>query len=96
MNLKVAKCIYHRNGISGIGFYALEFSYVEEGRARIGIATVDADDVEIIKKNEPFANPGTRVIMLNKANEPIIEETMRGDYFHAALVDWIMKEFKHG
>lgn len=90
MQLKILNCVYHRNGIGGIGFYAVEFTYVEDDKERHAIGTVDTFDVDALRKGEPH-DPGTRIIMLNAANEPIIEETMRGDYFHEELVKHIIE-----
>lgn len=94
MNLKILKCVYHRNGISGIGFYAVEFKYVEDGRERHAIGTVDSQDIEKTQNNTPPYNPDTRLLMLDEVGGVDIEETMRGDYFHADLVKWITAEQK--
>ena len=91
-DLRVQNCIYHRNGISGIGFWAVEFSYSEDEKTHNGIATVDDDDVQRFKKQER-CNPGTRIIMLRN-HTPRIEETMRGDKFHTQLCEIIVEREK--
>lgn len=94
-NLKVHEKVYHRNGISGIGFYAVEFSYEEDGEEHHAIATVDAYDVENLRDGgKKLNNPGTRVLMLDESGYVDIKRTMRGDHFHKQLCDYIIKEMK--
>lgn len=84
--LVVHNVVGHRNGISGKGFYTLSFSYEEDdGSTRSAIATVDYEDLQCIRDKKRY-DPGTRVLMYRKDNSGIdIEETMRGDWFHADL-----------
>jgi hypothetical protein len=93
-DLEVTSCVWHRNGISGIGFYAMEFKWKEEGYSgkQRAIATVDYYDVEKHGK-EPY-DPGTRVLMMRNDGSIDTSDTMRGDYFHEALVLWIRKNKK--
>jgi hypothetical protein len=91
MKLKVLNCVYHRNGITGIGFYAVEFKYQEDGKERHGVATIDSYDVDKIKHKEPH-NPGTRILMLDEAGGVDLEQTMRGDNFHDDLCKWIIAD----
>ena len=93
-DFKVIKGVYHRNGISGLGFWAIDFTWIEDGEQRHAIGTVASDDVEKGLPEGLSYNPATRIIMLNKANEPCIEETMRGDNFHEPLVEWIQAYLK--
>ena len=44
-NMKLTKIAYHRNGVGGIGFYAVAFRYREGGKNRCMIATVKGSDV---------------------------------------------------
>ncbi len=94
-DLKVIECSYHRNGIRGIGFWAIEFTWIEPGysKQRHAVATIDSYDVEKFESGERH-NPGTRIIMLNAANEPCVDETMRGDHFHEDLCKYILAERK--
>jgi hypothetical protein len=87
--INVHQSVYHRNGVSGVGFYAIRFDYTEDGRKRQAIATVSAGDVESIRTKQPH-DPQTRVLMLDPLDKTDITETMRGDHFHEALVKWIL------
>jgi len=88
MKLTINNCIYHRNGISGIAFYAVEFYYEEKDEKGNGIATIDADD---LVRKEPY-NPGTRILMLDPwTGGIVVEQTMRGDNFHKPLCEAIRK-----
>lgn len=82
--------VYHRNGIGGIGFYAVVFSYEEDGIQRSAVATVDANDVDAAEEGK-LHDPGTRILMVCPAGGIDIEETMRGDHFHEALCTAIKK-----
>lgn len=90
MKIEVNKAVYHRNGITGIGFWAIHFNYSEDGRREEAIATVDDDDV-----GKKKVNPGTRILMLDENGYVDLERTMRGDHFHNALCDWIIKEARN-
>jgi hypothetical protein len=91
MKLTVHKVVAHRNGICGVGFYAVSFSYVENGKYRNAIATVSYDDLEAKFAKEPH-DPQTRVLMFREDNTGLdIEETMRGDHFHNDLCKYLIK-----
>jgi hypothetical protein len=81
---------YHRNGIAGLGFYAVSFTYEEMGEKITAIATVDANDVEAYAKQEPH-DPGTRVFRFGRTGGINLAEHMRGDHFHDALCEAIVK-----
>lgn len=83
---------YHRNGISGVGFHAIEFTYVEDGLRRRAVATVSAEDVEAFKNGEAH-DPQTRVLMFNRNTAKIdVNETMRGDNFHEFFMELLSKK----
>ena len=83
---------YHRNGISGIGFHALHIKWPEEGYVadREAVVTINGFDVENRITKKPH-DPDTRVLMLDEMGGVDIEQTMRGDHFHEALIDWLIK-----
>jgi hypothetical protein len=83
-NFKMHDLTYHRNGITGKGFYACSFSADVDGRFEQGIATVDADDIDV-SVGEKFINPGTRVLMVGNGGGIDVTRTMRGDHFHPWL-----------
>lgn len=91
--IHVLKSVYHRNGISGIGFYTLHIKWSEEGyeQPREAVATVNAFDVEA-KREGKRHDPDTRVLMLDDAGGVDIEQTMRGDWFHDDLVAYLIRE----
>lgn len=91
---KVFDTQYHRNGVSGVGFYAIHFSYVEDSVTRNAIATVSSNDFDKYLNKEPY-DPETRVLMFGPLGGIDISETMRGDYFNDQLMDHIKKHTKH-
>lgn len=95
LKIKVQRCDYHRNGITGISFYAVWFTYTEDGIKESAVATVDADQVEKERcGGAQNYNPGTRVLMLDEVGGVDLQRTMRGDHFHKELCEWIIKEKK--
>ena len=96
-NLQVSQSVYHRNGISGIGFYALAFSYEEEeenGKIYTAIATVSERDLENFRGDHSH-DPDTRVLMLTQVGSISgidLTATMRGDYFHVDLCRWLIEQ----
>lgn len=91
--MKIINHCYHRNGISGVGFYAIEFKYLENGKERHAIGTVSSDDIKAIRDGTPY-DPETRILMLGEDGGVDIEETMRGDHFHNQLCKFIMEKQK--
>lgn len=91
MNLTVHQAVYHRNGITGIGFYAITFAYVEDGITREAIATVSDDDVQKVRRNQPH-DPSTRVLMFQDNGSGLLDisRTMRGDHFHPNLCRYLI------
>jgi hypothetical protein len=89
LKIKVINAVGHRNGICGIGFYAVDFTFHEDGKTREAIATVSFQDVENFRKNKPH-DPSTRVLMLCDAGGVDIEQTMRGDHFHDELCKFLI------
>jgi hypothetical protein len=89
----VHRCVYHRNGISGIGFYALHIEWPEDGytHLREAVVTVDGHDVDNFRDKKPH-DPATRVLMLDNVGGVDIDDTMRGDWFHEALINWIIED----
>jgi hypothetical protein len=92
MQMSVIDCAYHRNGITGVGFYAIEFTYIDEEQyEQHALATVDADQIEAVRNGKrDFYNPGTRIILLDESGCPDIKMTMRGDHFHGELVTFLL------
>ena len=43
---KVHDVAYHRNGISGVGFFVVDFTARDQGRRMLGIVFHDRDDPE--------------------------------------------------
>lgn len=90
LDIKVTECYYHRNGISGVGFYALSFNWTEHlNDQRYAIATVSSDDFERYMKKKN-CNPETRVLCFGHTGGVDLNNTMRGDYFHEALCEWLV------
>lgn len=95
-NMTIHRVEWHRNGISGVGFYAILFSNKEDGVTGEYLATVSGDDLEKSraraegKPGIPAYCPETRVIALCPAGGVDIERTMRGDYFHGDLVQYLI------
>lgn len=85
---EVKQCVWHRNGISGKGFFALHILWPENGQIREAFATVDGEDIEAFY-NSKHVDPATRVLMVRDNGSLDLDETMRGDFFHEALVKWI-------
>lgn len=86
--ITVTECRYHRNGISGIGFYAIRFSWMDEGREDHAIATVSSEDTAKYDKKVSH-NPETRVLVFGHDGGLDLNRTMRGDYFHEDLCEWL-------
>lgn len=93
---KVHQCVYHRNGVSGEGFWAVIFD-AEEHRAhedlgsRRFIATVFDDDVEAWKERR-LVNPHCAVFdigMLAEVGVTFGHNSWRGDHFFAPLCEVI-------
>lgn len=82
--IKILESHYHRNGISGVGFYATSITWVEDGKVNNAVATVSASDVEDWKAKRPH-DPQTRVLMIRHTptgGSVDLADTMRGDWFH--------------
>jgi hypothetical protein len=87
----VHQCEYHRNGTSGIGFWAVIFDahYDDRPPSRF-IASVFADDVD--RRHEGFINPHCAVYDLGLLAETGVTfglNSWRGDHFFDALCDVI-------
>ena len=77
MNLKIEKIDYHRNGISGQGFYVVLFDDYEEKRKMV--ATISSDSM---KENE--FNTYCFVLDIGLLAKGVIEmgsNSWRGDYY---------------
>ena len=90
--IKVLDSQYHRNGIGGIGFYAMSITWVEDGEIRYAVATVSADDVENWR-NKNRHDPQTRVLVISHTPTGAcvnINDTLRGDWFHDELCKYLV------
>lgn len=73
---QVHACVYHRNGIAGEGFWAIDFTWAEPtGELRRGVGTIAPEDPT-----------HTRVIPLTKRGKPDLCDPLRGDWFIDALL----------
>lgn len=75
MQLKIDSILYHRNGCSGQGFYAVDFRE-REGRKferRIAAVWVDGDDIEAVTGQIAVIDPSD------------LTNRRRGDNYEAAL-----------
>jgi len=91
MDITVHNHRFHRNGVCGVGFYAVNFSYTEGGVLRSAYATVSCQDLEAVRTKK-LHDPETRVLMINPNTGSIdISETMRGDHFHDDLCKYLIK-----
>jgi hypothetical protein len=90
-NIHVIQYVHHRNGMSGVGFYAVNFFWKETPRGAQfeSIATVSTDDLESFR-NGVDHDPDTRVLMIRDGGVDI-EQTLRGDNFHKALCEYLIK-----
>jgi len=86
MKLKILKASFHRNGVAGIGFYAIIFKDIEEKRIMIAslfdesgyCAVYDIDELQ--KHNIEFANGNS----------------WRGDDYESELKPLLKKFLKNG
>ena len=85
MKLKILKADYHRNGIAGLGFYAVIFKAWEDGEARTMVASL-------------FKEPGyCAVYDLEKLQKHDVEfgsNSWRGDDYESALKPLLKKFLK--
>lgn len=78
MDIKIVQCSFHRNGISGNGFYAVLFDWTQDGTTNRMVATV-------------FDEPGSvAVLMVSGLSDERIgvkfgHNSWRGDNFEADL-----------
>ena len=76
MNVKIVQASYHRNGICGVGFYAILFDYSDEGGSGRMIASL-------------FDEPGYcavyKVDLLAENDAAFGSNSWRGDQFEDAL-----------
>ena len=93
-DITVKDACYHRNGVGGIGFFAVEFSFKgDDDSTRFAVATVCSQDVATVGRGMQVRNPATRVLMFGeRAGVLDITETMRGDCFHEALCAYLLKK----
>lgn len=86
---RVISSVYHRNGITGVGFHALNIIWQEPEMGELeAVVTVNHDDVKAYKAGRRV-NPDTRALMIRDGGVNI-ELTMRGDWFHEPLVKWLI------
>ena len=92
-NMHLRTIAYHRNGVGGEGFYAIAFSYREDGRSHRMVATVfGSDDDEHYGQTAPCTG---RVAALDAdlAAAGVVgrdgKNTWRGDNFEPQLRQWI-------
>lgn len=93
-HLDVTECEYHRNGVCGIGFYTLIFSYTESGTKSYALATVSGDDFqEYLSKGrkDRDVNHQTRILLFGRTGGVDIHNTMRGDWYHDDLCEWLKR-----
>jgi hypothetical protein len=80
MSMKLKSMAYHRNGISGAGFWAIVFSWRDNRKNRQMVATV-------------FDDPGECAVLdtalLAKGNVEFGKNSWRGDYFEDQCREWI-------
>ena len=92
-DIAVKDACYHRNGVGGIGFFAVEFSFKgDDETTRFAVATVCSQDVATAGRGLQVRNPATRVLMFRGPGALDITETMRGDCFHEALCAYLLKK----
>lgn len=85
MQLTIVDCSWHRNGIAGVGFYAVLFDDKEHGRmvaslfdepGYCAVYTID----ELAKGNVAFANGNSwRGDQFESALRPLIDEFLKKD-----------------
>ena len=81
--------VYHRNGISGKGFWALSIRWTEDHMPlQYAIATVDGEDVHDWVEGKSH-DPATRILTIGAMGGIDIDNTMRGDHFHDDLCAYI-------
>lgn len=86
--IKVNAAQYHRNGISGIGFYAVRFTFIDdEAKTRSAIATIFNNDSDDAKVTGHCA-----VLVENSQGHIDISDKYRGDHFEAELRKFLVSE----
>lgn len=92
--IDIHEVAYHRNGIAGEGFYAICFSWDDDGTYRKMLGVVFPDDNDSFGYN-PRANPHTAVFDVNELAVDNIAfargNSWRGDRFDHDLRDAIDK-----
>ena len=84
-NIQITDKCYHRNGITGLGFYAVSGSVVIDDVKEKFVATVSGPELEAFRRGQRVVNPDTRVLILTADGSVNPWYTVRGDHFHEPL-----------